>query len=140
MHSVCFSITYLHDRLVVSQCHSAAFLILKSYAPDRLALGDKLSDQVAGLQVPDFNTAVAATTDYSRVVELQASNAIVMGRESVDGRHLLERPDPDTTVGPASDQGVPPHLQLANQRCVSLKNRQALAVFSRQRTVPGSHG
>lgn len=63
-------VTDLHDGSIVSESHGYAFFILESNAPHCLALSNQLANQMARLQVPDFDTAVAATADNPSVIEL----------------------------------------------------------------------
>lgn len=80
--------SYFHYGSVVSQRHGDALLVLESDTPNSLALSNEFSDKVTRLQIPYFDTAIAATTDNTSVVKLQARNTVVMRSQSVNGREF----------------------------------------------------
>lgn len=103
-------LSYLHHGPAILQRHGNALFILKGDTPNRLALRDELADELAGLEVPDLDTPIAAAADNPRVVELQACDAVVVRRKTMDGAEPLQRPDPYGPVAAASDQRVAAHL------------------------------
>lgn len=113
----------------MAQCQSDALLVFKRDPPDRLALRDELTNQMARLDVPDLNPAVAAATDNSSLIKLQRRDAVIVGRQSVNGAHALERPHADGAVGAAGDQGVAAHLELSHKTSVALQNGKTFARF-----------
>lgn len=108
-------VTNLHDGSVVPESHGYAFLILESHAPHGLALSNQLANQVARLQVPDFDTAVAATADNTSIIELQACHAVIVGSEPVNGDEFRERPNSDGAIRATCDKSVSAHLELAHK-------------------------
>lgn len=87
------------------------------------------------LEIPHFNPAIATTTDNAVIIKLQTRDAIVMRRQAMDGRHLLQRPHPHRSVGTAGDKRVPTHLQLPDKRRMALQDGLAGSVF----WVPDAH-
>ena len=81
---------YLHDRSAIPQRHCYALLVLKSDAPHGFPLSNKLPYKMAGLQIPHLDTPVATSAHDSRVVKLQACDAVVMRRKTVDGTEPLQ--------------------------------------------------
>lgn len=63
-------VSYLHNCATLSQSKSNTLLILKSNSPNSLALSDQFSNEVAGLEVPDFNSTITTTTHNSSIVKL----------------------------------------------------------------------
>ncbi len=122
------SVAYLHNSPIRPTGHNNRLLILKGHSPNRFGRRAQLSHQLARLQVPDLDSPIAAAGHDARVVELQARDAVVVGRESVDGRLLLERPDPHGAVGAAGDEDVAAHLELADEQGVALEDGFALSV------------
>lgn len=108
-------VTHLHDGSIVSESHGYAFLILESHAPHSLALSNQLANQVARLQVPDFDTAVTTTANNTSIIELQACHAVIVRSQPVNGDKFRERPDPDRAVRATCDKSVSAHLELAHE-------------------------
>lgn len=70
--------THLHDGPAVPESHSNTLLVFKSDAPDGLSLSNKLANQVTCLQIPDLDPSIAATTDDTSIVKLQARNTVIV--------------------------------------------------------------
>lgn len=120
--------TYLHHSPVRPTSHDHRLLLLERHSPNRFGRRAQLPHQLAGLQVPDLDSPIATAGHDARVVELQARDAVVVGRKSVDGRFLFERPDPHGAVGAARDEDVAAHLELADEQGVALEDGFALSV------------
>jgi len=61
---------YLHDCAVRAAGHYHALLFLECYSPYGVRWSREFSDQLPGLQIPDFDSSVASSTYYPRIVEL----------------------------------------------------------------------
>lgn len=118
---------YLHHRPPRSIRHNYGLLLFKGNAPDRFRRLRQLAQLLSGAQVPDLDAPIAATADDARVVELQASHAVVMRGETVDGPHLRQGPHSYRTVGTAGHERIAAHLELADEGGVALKDGMALA-------------
>lgn len=77
--------TYLHNRPVVTEGHRDTFLVLECDTPDCLALSDKLTDQMSGLEIPHLDPAVTTTAYNAGIVELQARNTVIVCGQSMNG-------------------------------------------------------
>lgn len=119
---------YLHNRPIKPTRHDDRLLFLKRHPPNRLGRRTQFADQLARLQIPDLHPAVTAAGHDSRVVELEARDAVVVRCESVDGCFLFERPDAHGAVGAAGHEDVAAHLKLADERGVALEDSFALSV------------
>jgi len=62
--------TYLHDSPVRAAGHDHTLLFFKCYAPYCVRRSCQFSDQLPSLQIPDFNSAIASSAYYPRVIEL----------------------------------------------------------------------
>lgn len=63
-------VTNLHDCAVVPQCHGNTFLVFKCDAPHSLSLSDKLAHEVASLQIPNLDPAVATAANDTCIIKL----------------------------------------------------------------------
>lgn len=120
--------SYFHDSPICPTSHNNRLLFLKRHPPNRLGRRTQFAYQLAGLQVPDLDPAVAAAGHDARLVKLQARDAIVVGREPVDRRFFFKRPDAHGAVGAACNEDVAAHLELADERGVALEDGFALSV------------
>lgn len=118
---------YLHHGAALPQRESNALLVLERHPPDGFVLRYEFPDQVARLEIPDLHAPITTGADDPRVIELQASHAVIVGCQSMDGAVALNRPDANRAIRSTRDKRVTTHLELSNQRGVALEDPSTLA-------------
>lgn len=84
---------YLHYCPPAAAGHDDGLFFLEDNAPHGFGGRAEFADERAFLQIPDLDAPVAASADDAGVVELQAGDAVVVRRQSVDGLVGCQAPD-----------------------------------------------
>ena len=118
----------LHNRSPTPTGHYHRRLALERNSPDCFRRLAQLSYQLAGTQIPHLDSSIGATGYDSRLVELKARDAIVVGGKTMDRGEGVKGPNADGAIGPASHESVGGHLELADEGSMALEDGEALSV------------
>jgi hypothetical protein len=144
----------VHDGLPVSSTQNDTLVVTEADSPNGIAWFGQLSNEGSSLEVyvvgnrrqchtriqarkrkrtPELGSAVITTSDDEAIIELEASDGVVVRAQPMQSLVVCEGVDNDTAVGAAGDEDVGDwiKLELTDQRRVPLKQGQEFAACGR---------
>lgn len=133
------SATYLHYGLAASTCHDHRLLLLEHYSPHCLRRLAEFAYESSLPQIPNLDATITTAGYDPSVVKLKACDAVIMCCQAVDGLVFIKRPHAHGSVGATGYKDITAHLQLADERSVTLKQSQATSDHICQQSVFVQH-